>query len=158
MIKVRINGQEQSWDGDPGLPLLWFLRDEVGLTGTKFGCGVALCGACTVLVDKDATRSCITAISDVDGREVTTIEGLHPTGDHAVQKAWRQVNVPQCGYCQAGQIMQAADLLARKPHPTDADINDAMKGNVCRCCSYTRIRAAIKEAALAPAGSDPVKR
>ncbi|MGY4378201.1 isoquinoline 1-oxidoreductase alpha subunit [Bradyrhizobium sp. i1.3.6] len=111
MIKVKINGQEQSWDGDPDLPLLWFLRDEAGLTGTKFGCGQALCGACTVIVDKEAVRSCITSINDVAGREVTTIEGLHPNGDHPVQKAWRQVNVPQCGFCQAGQIMQAAALL-----------------------------------------------
>ena len=118
MIKVKINGHEQNWDGDPDLPLLWFLRDEVGLTGTKFGCGQALCGACTVIVDKQAVRACITSVSDVVGREVTTIEGLHPTGDHAVQKAWRQVNVPQCGYCQAGQIMQAAALLAEIPNPT----------------------------------------
>src|SRR6266852_4836675 len=115
MIKLKINGQEQKWDGDPSLPLLWFLRDEVGLTGTKFGCGQALCGACTVLVDKDAVRACITSVSDVVGREVTTIEGLHPTGDHPVQKAWRQVNVPQCGYCQTGQIMQAAALLSENP-------------------------------------------
>ena len=115
MIKVKINGQEQSWDGDPDLPLLWFLRDEAGLTGTKFGCGQALCGACTVIVDKEAVRSCITSINDVAGREVTTIEGLHPNGDHPVQKAWRQVNVPQCGFCQAGQIMQAAALLDGQP-------------------------------------------
>ena len=118
MIKLKINGQEQSWDGDPDLPLLWFLRDEAGLTGTKFGCGQALCGACTVIVDKQAVRACITSVSDVVGREVTTIEGLHPTGDHAVQKAWRQVNVPQCGFCQAGQIMQAAALLAENPKPS----------------------------------------
>ena len=143
MIKVRINGQEQSWDGDPQLPLLWFLRDEVGLTGTKFGCGVALCGACTVLVDKDATRACITSISDVDGREVTTIEGLHPTGDHPVQKAWRQVNVPQCGYCQAGQIMQAAALLTDNPKPTHDQIREAMAGNICRCGCYQRIENAV---------------
>ena len=115
MIKVKINGEERNWDGDPDLPLLWFIRDEIGLTGTKFGCGQALCGACTVIVDKQAVRACITSVSDVVGREVTTIEGLHPTGDHAVQKAWRQVNVPQCGYCQAGQIMQAAALLMENP-------------------------------------------
>jgi isoquinoline 1-oxidoreductase alpha subunit len=143
MIKVRINGKEQSWDGDPQLPLLWFLRDEVGLTGTKFGCGVALCGACTVLVDKDATRSCITSLSDVDGREVTTIEGLHPTGDHPVQKAWRQVNVPQCGFCQTGQIMQAAALLADNPKPSHDQIREAMAGNICRCGCYQRIENAI---------------
>jgi len=111
MVKLKINGQERNWDGDPDLPLLWFLRDEAGLTGTKYGCGQALCGTCTVIVDKQAVRACITSVSDVAGREVTTIEGLHPTGDHAVQKAWRQLNVPQCGYCQAGQIMQAAALL-----------------------------------------------
>ncbi len=113
MIKVKINGQEQSWDGDPDLSLLWYLRDEVGLTGAKFGCGQALCGACTVLVDKEAVRACITSVSDVVGREVTTIEGLHPTGDHPVQKAWRDLNVPQCGYCQAGQIMQATRSVKR---------------------------------------------
>src|SRR5947207_12214256 len=101
MIKIKVNGQDQSWDGDPTLPLLWYLRDEIGLTGAKFGCGQALCGSCTVLIDGQAVRSCITAMSDTEGRQVTTIEGLHPTGDHAVQKAWRQVNVPQCGYCQA---------------------------------------------------------
>jgi len=147
MVKVKINGKEQSWDGDPSLPLLWFLRDEIGLTGAKFGCGQALCGACTVMVDGQAVRSCITAVSDAAGREVTTIEGLHPTGDHVVQKAWRQVNVPQCGYCQAGQIMQAADLLKKHAEPTDQDIDDAMQGNICRCGTYQRIRHAIKMAA-----------
>ena len=151
MIKVKINGHEQNWDGDPDLPLLWFLRDEVGLTGTKFGCGQALCGACTVMVDKQAVRSCITSVSDVVDREVTTIEGLHPTGDHPVQKAWRQVNVPQCGYCQAGQIMTAVELLARTPHPTDAEIDTAMSGNLCRCGTYPRIREAIHQAAQAGA-------
>ena len=147
MIKVKINGEVRSWDGDPDLPLLWFVRDEVGLTGTKFGCGQALCGACTVMVDKQAVRSCITSVSDAADREVTTIEGLHPTGDHPVQKAWRQVNVPQCGYCQAGQIMNAAAMLAEKPKPTDADIHMAMTGNMCRCACYTRIRTAIHMAA-----------
>src|SRR6266446_7496064 len=147
MIKVKINGQEQSWDGDPNLPLLWYLRDEAGLTGTKFGCGEAFCGACTVMVDKQAVRACITSVSDVVGREVTTIEGLHPTGDHPVQKAWRQVNVPQCGYCQVGQIMQAAALLNSKKKPTDHERDEAMSGNICRCGTYQRIRAAIKAAA-----------
>ena len=147
MIKLKINGQEHSWDGDPGLPLMWFLRDEVGLTGTKFGCGEALCGACTVIVDKEAVRSCITAVSDVANREVTTIEGLHPTGDHAVQKAWRELNVPQCGYCQAGQIMQAAALLATNKNPSEDQINSEMSGNICRCGCYQRITAAIKAAA-----------
>ena len=111
MIKLNINGKEQNWDGDPDLPLLWFLRDEAGLTGTKFGCGQALCGACTVIMDKEAVRSRITSVSDAAGRQIVTIEGLHPTGDHAVQKAWRQVNVPQCGFCQAGQIMQGGCAL-----------------------------------------------
>jgi isoquinoline 1-oxidoreductase subunit alpha len=144
MIKVKINGKEQSWDGDPDLSLLWFLRDEIGLTGAKFGCGQALCGACTVMVDGQAVRSCITAVSDAAGREVTTIEGLHPTGDHAVQKAWRQVNVPQCGYCQSGQIMQAAALLHENPKPTHAQVREAMAGNICRCGCYQRIEAAVQ--------------
>ncbi len=126
MIKLKINGQEKTWDGDPTLPLLWFIRDEIGLTGTKYGCGQAICGACTVLVDKEAARSCITSVSDVADREVTTIEGLHPTGDHPVQKAWRQVNVPQCGFCQAGQIMQAASLLTQNPKPSHDQIREAM--------------------------------
>jgi isoquinoline 1-oxidoreductase subunit alpha len=143
MIKVKINGQEQSWDGDPDLPLLWFLRDEAGLTGTKYGCGQALCGACTVIVDKQAVRSCITSINDVAGREVTTIEGLHPNGDHPVQKAWRQVNVPQCGFCQAGQIMQAASLLMENPKPSHDQIREAMAGNICRCGCYQRIENAV---------------
>ncbi len=143
MIKVKINGQEQSWDGDPDLPLLWFLRDEAGLTGTKFGCGQALCGACTVIVDKEAVRSCITSIKDIAGREVTTIEGLHPDGDHPVQKAWRQVNVPQCGFCQAGQIMQAAALLMENPKPSHDQIREAMSGNICRCGCYQRIENAV---------------
>jgi isoquinoline 1-oxidoreductase alpha subunit len=143
MIKMKINGQEQSWDGDPALPLLWFLRDELGLTGTKFGCGVALCGACTVLVDGQPARSCITAVSDASERAVTTIEGLHPTGDHAVQKAWREVNVPQCGFCQAGQIMQAAALLMQNPKPSHDEIRTAMAGNICRCGCYQRIENAV---------------
>jgi len=143
MIKLKINGQEHSWDGDPDLPLLWFLRDEAGLTGTKFGCGEALCGACTVMVDKDAVRSCVTSVSDVVGREVITIEGLHPTGDHPVQKAWRQMNVPQCGFCQAGQIMQAAALLTENPKPSHDQIRQAMSGNICRCGCYQRIENAV---------------
>ena len=147
MVNLRINGQEQSFDGDPSMPLLWYLRDELGLTGTKFGCGVALCGACTVHVDGQATRACITAIGDVGGRSVITIEGLDPDGNHPVQKAWRVLNVPQCGYCQAGQIMQAAALLATKKNPSEAEINDAMSGNICRCGCYQRITAAVKAAA-----------
>ncbi len=147
MIKLRVNGQDQAWDGDPSLPLLWFLRDEAGMTGTKFGCGQALCGACTVHIDGQAARSCITGMSDVEGREITTIEGLHPTGDHPVQKAWREVGVPQCGFCQAGQIMQAASLLSETSHPSDGQIRDAMSGNICRCGCYQRIEAAIRLAA-----------
>ena len=147
MISVRVNGQERSFDGDPTMPLLWYLRDELGLTGTKFGCGVALCGACTVHLDGEATRSCSVQMSDTDGHAVTTIEGLDPAGNHPVQKAWRQVNVPQCGYCQAGQIMQAASLLASNKNPSEADIADAMSGNICRCGCYQRITAAIKTAA-----------
>ena len=147
MVKLRINGQERTFDGDPSMPLLWYLRDELSLTGTKFGCGLALCGACTVHVDGQAVRSCITAMDDVSGRAVTTIEGLDPNGNHPMQKAWRNVGVPQCGYCQSGQIMQAAALLAEKPNPSDEDIENAMAGNICRCGTYQRIRTAIKAAA-----------
>ena len=147
MIKLTVNGKEQSWDGDPSLPLLWYLRDEAGLTGTKFGCGKALCGACTVHVEGQAARACITAMSDVANQKVTTIEGLHPDGDHPVQKAWREANVPQCGYCQAGQIMQAAALLQQNPHPSDGDIRDTMSGNICRCGCYQRIESAVRLAA-----------
>ena len=147
MVKLRVNGQEQSFDGDPSMPLLWYLRDELGMTGTKFGCGVALCGACTMHIDGEAARACITAVGDVGGRSVITIEGLDPDGNHPVQKAWRVLNVPQCGYCQAGQIMQAAALLASKKNPSEAEINDAMSGNICRCGCYQRITAAVKAAA-----------
>ncbi len=147
MITLKVNGQDHSYDGDPSLSLLWFLRDEAGLTGTKFGCGVALCGACTVHVDGQATRSCITALSDVSGRAIITIEGLHPTGDHPVQKAWRDLGVPQCGYCQAGQIMQAAALLTQTPRPNDQEIREQMAGNICRCGCYQRIETAIRAAA-----------
>jgi isoquinoline 1-oxidoreductase alpha subunit len=147
MIEMKVNGTERTWDGDEQLPLLWYLRDEVGLTGTKFGCGRALCGACTVHVDGEAVRACITSVAQVAGRAVTTIEGLHATGDHPVQKAWREVNVPQCGYCQAGQIMQAAALLSTNPHPTDREIKDTMSGNICRCGCYQRIETAVRLAA-----------
>jgi isoquinoline 1-oxidoreductase alpha subunit len=147
MIKLTVNGREQSWDGDPSLPLLWYLRDELGLTGTKFGCGQALCGACTVHVEGQSALSCITAMSAVDGQGITTIEGLHPTGDHPVQQAWRQENVPQCGYCQAGQIMQAAALLKSNPQPSREDIRTGMSGNICRCGCYARIEAAVRLAA-----------
>ena len=147
MITLQVNGQAQSFDGDPSMPVLWYLRYVLGLTGTKFGCGVAACGACTIYLDGDATRACQTPMSDVNGKSVTTIEGLDPEGNHPVQKAWRAANVPQCGYCQAGQIMQAAALLKQTPHPTDADIDSTMYGNICRCGTYQRIRAAIKQAA-----------
>jgi isoquinoline 1-oxidoreductase alpha subunit len=147
MITITVNGREQTWDGDESLSLLWYLRDEVGLTGTKFGCGQALCGACTVHVDGEAVRACITPMEAVGGRSVTTIEGLHANGDHPVQKAWREVNVPQCGYCQAGQIMQAASLLQSNPHPSTDEIREAMSGNICRCGCYQRIEAAVQLAA-----------
>jgi len=147
MIKLTVNGQQHSWDGDPSLPLLWYLRDEAGLTGTKFGCGRALCGACTVHIDGTATRSCITAMSDVTDRTIVTIEGLDPAGDHPVQKAWREANVPQCGFCQTGQIMQAAALLKENPHPSGAEIRESMSGNICRCGCYQRIEAAVQLAA-----------
>ena len=147
MITVKVNGQDRTWDGDPSLPLLWFLRDEIGLTGTKFGCGQALCGACTVHIGGQAVRSCITAMSDADGQAVTTVEGLDPHGDHPVQKAWRELGVPQCGFCQVGQIMQAAALLQQNPHPSDQEIRESMSGNICRCGCYQRIEAAIRSAA-----------
>jgi isoquinoline 1-oxidoreductase alpha subunit len=147
LITLHVNGQAQTFDGDPSMPVLWFLRDVLGLTGTKFGCGVAACGACTIHLDGEATRSCVTTISDANGKSVTTIEGLDPQGNHPVQTAWRELNVPQCGYCQAGQIMQAVALLKQTPHPTDADIDSTMYGNICRCGTYQRIRAAIKQAA-----------
>jgi len=147
MITLRVNGQEQSFDGDPTLPLLWYLRDELGLTGSKYGCGVALCGACTVHMGGQAVRSCIVSLSDASGKDVTTIEGLDPQGNHAVQRAWRAVNVPQCGYCQAGQIMQAAALLSATPNPSTEQIHTAMAGNICRCGCYQRIEAAVRLAA-----------
>jgi isoquinoline 1-oxidoreductase subunit alpha len=147
MVKLRVNGQDRTFDGDPSMPLLWYLRDELGLTGTKFGCGIAQCGACTVHVNGTAARACVTAISDAADAEVVTIEGLDPQGNHPVQKAWRAQGVPQCGYCQSGQIMQAAALLKDTPNPTDQDIDSTMSGNICRCGTYPRIRAAIKQAA-----------
>jgi isoquinoline 1-oxidoreductase alpha subunit len=147
MVNLSINGQQHAFDGDPSMPLLWYLRDELGLTGTKFGCGIAECGACTVHVDSAAVRACITPMSGVADRKVTTIEGLSPDGGHPVQKAWHALNVPQCGYCQAGQIMQAAALLATTKNPSEEQINDAMTGNICRCGCYQRITAAIKAAA-----------
>ena len=147
MITLRVNGQSHSFDGDPTMPVLWYLRDVLGLTGTKFGCGVAACGACTIHLDGGAIRSCQTQMSKANGKSITTIEGLDPGGNHPLQKAWRALNVPQCGYCQAGQIMQAAVLLKQTPHPSDDDIDNTMYGNICRCGTYQRIRAAIKQAA-----------
>jgi isoquinoline 1-oxidoreductase subunit alpha len=146
MVNVHVNGQERTYAGDPTMPLMWFLRDELGLTGTKFGCGVALCGACTVHLNGEAVRSCGVQMSDVAGKKVVTIEGLDPAGNHPVQVAWRNIGVPQCGYCQAGQIMQAAALLAKKPAPTDAEIASEMSGNLCRCGCYQRISAAVRAA------------
>ena len=147
MVKLTVNGVEHDFDGDPNMPLLWFIRDELGLSGTKFGCGVALCGACTVHVDGVAVRSCVSAIGDAEGATVTTIEGLSADGNHPVQVAWREINVPQCGFCQTGQIMQAASLLAENRAPSDAEIRDGMAGNVCRCGCYERIAAAVRQAA-----------
>ena len=146
MISITVNGRQHRFDGDSAMPLLWYLRDELGLTGTKFGCGVAACGACTVHVDGNAVRSCVTPVSAAAGKNVVTIEGLSPDGNHPVQRAWRAQNVPQCGYCQSGQIMQAAALLAKTPRPSDEQIDKAMVGNICRCGTYLRIRAAIRAA------------
>ena len=145
--KLRINGQSHSVSSSPDTPLLWVLRDELGMTGTKFGCGRGLCGSCTVLATGEAIRSCSTALENVVGKKITTIEGLSPDGMHPLQKAWMSENVPQCGYCQAGQIMSAAGLLVKTMKPTDAQIDQAMGGNLCRCGTYMRIRRAIHRAA-----------
>lgn len=145
-MSFTVNGDVREHDGDGDTPLLWVLRDELQLTGTKYGCGAGLCGACTVHVDGVAVRSCQTSISEVEGKEVTTIEGLSPDGNHPVQEAWRTLNVPQCGFCQAGQIMQAASLLAENPNPTDEEILAGMEGNICRCGCYQRITEAVRRA------------
>ncbi len=147
MTKFNLNGRDVSVHSPDDAPLLWVIRDELGLTGTKFGCGIGMCGACTVHVDGRATRSCITAVRAVAGVKVTTIEGLHPEGKHPLQTAWTELQVPQCGYCQSGQIMQAATLLRDCPNPSDQDINAVMAGSVCRCMTYLRIRKAIHLAA-----------
>ena len=147
----KLNGKDVTIQAPPDSPLLWAIRDEAGLTGTKFGCGVGQCGACTVHVDGQAVRSCLAPVSTVAGKAVTTIEGLDPRGAHPLQVAWIQAEAPQCGYCQSGQIMQAAALLKSKPHPTDAEIDGAMNGNLCRCMAYVRIKQAIKLAAGQPA-------
>jgi isoquinoline 1-oxidoreductase subunit alpha len=147
MANLNVNGTDRTYDGDPDMPLLWYLRDDLRLTGTHFGCGAGLCGACTVHVDGKAVRSCQTRMATVTGKKVTTVEGLSTDNSHPVQKAWAAMNVPQCGYCQPGQMMQAAALLATTPNPTDAQIDSNMAGNICRCGTYQRIRAAIKQAA-----------
>jgi len=147
MIQFKLNGAYRTFDGDPDMPLLWYLRDIAGLTGTKFGCGMSLCGACTVHQNGDAIRSCSVSMKEVSGSSITTIEGISPNGLHPVQKAWMEIKVPQCGYCQVGQIMQAVALLNQKHSPTDKDIDTAMTGNLCRCGTYQRIRAAIHQAA-----------
>jgi isoquinoline 1-oxidoreductase alpha subunit len=145
-IKFTLNGKAQTVDVPTQMPLLWVLRDTLGMTGTKFGCGMALCGACTVHQNGQAIRACITPISSVAGKNITTIEGLSPDSTHAVQKAWTELDVPQCGYCQSGQIMAAAALLTKKARPSDADIDEVMRGNICRCGTYQSIRAAIHRA------------
>jgi isoquinoline 1-oxidoreductase alpha subunit len=145
MIRFRVNGESKTFDGNLEMPLLWYLRDVLGLTGTKFGCGIAVCGACTVHQNGQAIRSCSTPLKEVNGAEITTIEGI--VSMHPVQKAWLDIRVPQCGYCQSGQIMQAISLLKENKNPSDEDIDSAMSGNICRCGTYQRIRAAIHEAA-----------
>jgi isoquinoline 1-oxidoreductase alpha subunit len=146
-IELTINGEPHTLDVDPDMPLLWAIRDIAGLTGTKFGCGKALCGSCTVHIDGEPVRSCAYPVASAEGRSITTIEGLSPDGQHPVQVAWRELNVPQCGYCQSGQIMSAVALLERNPKPTREEIDTAMSGNICRCGTYNRIRAAIERAA-----------
>jgi len=156
-IKLTVNGETRELDVDPGMPLLWALRDHLQLTGTKYGCGMALCGACTVHIDGQPARSCITPVSAAEGKQVTTIEGLSTAAGRAVQAAWVALDVPQCGYCQSGQVMSAAALLAGNPRPSDADIDSAMAGNICRCATYVRIRGAIHQAAASLAGQAPVQ-
>jgi len=154
MIQLKVNGKPRSVDVNPDTPLLWVIRENLGLTGTKFGCGMALCGACTVHLNGEAVRSCVTPVSRAAGKEVTTIEGLSSDVGHRLQSAWIAEDVPQCGYCQSGQLMSAAILLRENPHPTDTDIDEAMSGNVCRCGTYQRIRSAIHRAAQSKAGGE----
>lgn len=156
MIKLKVNGKSQQFDGDAEMPLLWYLRDELNYKGTKFGCGMGLCGACTIHLNGKPVRSCSTSVSAAANATITTIEGLSPDGTHPVQVAWQELDVPQCGYCQAGQMMSACALLAKTPKPTDAQIDAAMDGNLCRCGTYLRIRAAIHQAAEA-VPTKPVK-
>ncbi|AGP32747.1 MULTISPECIES: (2Fe-2S)-binding protein [Sorangium] len=150
MIILKVNGAEQKLDVDPEMPLLWVLRDVLGLTGTKYGCGQALCGACVVHIDGETVRACVTPVKRAAGGSVTTIEGLSPAGDHPLQRAWVELGVPQCGFCQAGQIMSAAALLRKNPRPSNEDIDKSLAGNICRCGTYTRIRAAVRKAAGLP--------
>ena len=147
MLSLKVNGKALNVDVDPGTPLLWVLRETLGLTGTKYGCGMAQCGACTVHLNGEAIRSCVKKVADAEGKDITTIEGLSPDLSHALQKAWIEIDVPQCGYCQSGQIMSAAVLLAENSKPSDTDIDEAMTGNICRCGTYPRIRRAIHRAA-----------
>lgn len=153
MVKLTVNGKEETLDVEPDTPILWAVRDHLGLMGTKYGCGIAQCGACTVHLDGQSIRSCVTPVSAAEGKTITTIEGLSEDGSHPVQQAWIEEDVPQCGYCQSGQIMSAAALLASNPEPSDADIDQAMSGNLCRCGTYTRIRRAIHQAAKAGGAS-----
>jgi isoquinoline 1-oxidoreductase alpha subunit len=148
MIEFELNGETRRVEVEPDMPLLWVIRDELALTGTKFGCGIGQCGACTIHLDGQAVRGCLTPVSAAAGRSVTTIEGLDPAAQHPLQRAWDELNVPQCGYCQSGQLMSAAALLATRPNPSDSEIDKAMSGNLCRCGTYGRIRAAIRKAAL----------
>ena len=150
MTTITVNGTAHQVDAEPDTPLLWVLRDTLGLTGTKYGCGEALCGACSVHLDGEVVRACVTPVRRAEGKSITTIEGLSPDGTHPLQKAWMELAVPQCGFCQAGQIMSAAALLAKKPKPTDAEIDESLAGNLCRCGTYVRIRAAVKKAAGVP--------
>ncbi len=146
MVDLTVNGVEQTFDGDPDTPLLWYLRDELGLPGTKYGCGTGLCGSCTIHLNSKAVRGCLATVAEAAGGSVTTIEGLPGDGDHPVQVAWRDLSVPQCGFCQAGQIMQATALLAENPNPSDQEILDGMQGNICRCGCYQRIVNAVRQA------------
>lgn len=154
MISLNVNNKTYQIDADPNMPLLWAIRDLVGLTGTKYGCGVAQCGACTVQLNGEAVRSCVTKVSRAVGQKVVTIEGLSENNDHPLQQAWQEIDVPQCGYCHSGQLMSAAVLLREKPNPTDEDIDDAMAGNICRCGTYLRVRKAIHLAAQLKAKSN----
>ena len=154
MPRLNVNGKDRDFDAEPETPLLWVLREQLGLTGTKYGCGIAQCGACTVHIDGQAVRSCVRLLASVEPtQKIVTIEGLAPNASHPLQKAWIELDVPQCGFCQSGMLMAAAALLKRKPRPSDADIDDAMNGNLCRCGTYPRIREAIKQAAKSDLGS-----